>query len=197
MAILSSGSFRLEIRMTGRDVEDWIRYEIFFRYKGKSIFDDRILKFRDFSRHWNTRPFGGILGEDCDEDELIKKMQKALDTGEPQYFEALDPGFLVAVYPDKFFPFIPSNRIKVYQSDELRQQQMDIELVRELAGGNLPEDPVTIIVRVDSFNFCDEIAYSGNGPAIILTSTRYKIQQFIDALQLEYEATKCGKRNPG
>lgn len=190
MAILSSGSLCLEIRMTGRDMEDWIRYEIFFRYKGKPIFDDRILKFRDSSRHWNTRPFGGILGEDCDEDELITTMQRALETGEPQYFEALDPGFLVAVYPDRIFPFMPSNRIKVYQSDDLNQQAMDEELIRELAGGNLPGDPVTIIVRVDSFNFGDEIAYSMNGPALILTSTRYDVQQFIDDLQKEYEATK-------
>lgn len=190
MAILSSGNLSLEIRMTGRDMEDWIRYEIFFRYKGQSILDDRMLKYRDFSHHWNSRPFGGVIGEDCDEDELITTMQKALDSGEPQYFEALDPGFLVAVYPNQVFPFIPSNRERVYQTDDLEQQEMDEELIRELAGGNLPGDPVTVIVRIDSFHFGDEIAYSMDGPAMILTTTRYEVQQFIDNLRKEYAAIK-------
>ncbi len=188
MAILSSGNISFEIQFKSRDEEDWIRYNIFFCYKGKSIFDDRVLKDRNYSTKWLDRPYGGIKGEECDEDALIKYIEKALETGERQYYEAIEPGFLMAIYPDDFFPFMQSNRHRVYLSDESSQRENDLELIRELAGGTLPYDPFTIIIQVDSYNFGDEISYSQQGPALIMTTTRHELRQFVLELRGEYEA---------
>ena len=188
MAILSSGNMSFEIQFKSRDEEDWIRYDIFFCYKGQSIFDDRVLKDRTCSTYWKDRPYGGIKGEQIDEDDLIKYIEKALETGETQYYEAIEPGFLMAIYPNEFFPFMESNRHRVYLSEEANQRESDLELIRELAGGNLPYDPFTIIIRVDTYNFGDETSYSQEGPALIFTTTRHELRQFALKLREEYEA---------
>jgi len=187
MAILASGNLALEIRIVRRDKENWIHYEILFTYKGKPIFDDSILKYRDFSAFWKDRPQGGIKGEECDNDVLIGRIEEALETDEPRYYEAIEPGFLVAIYPNQFFPFMPSKNRVIFQSDAVTQRQEDIELLRDLVGDKLPKDPFTVIVKLDSFNFQDEIGYSFDGPALIFTTSRYELRQFTHELRKEYE----------
>ncbi len=188
MAILTSGNLALEIRIVRRDEENWIHYEILFTYKGKPIFDDAILKYRDFSAFWKDRPHGGIKGEQCDNDVLIGRIEEALYTDEPCYYEAIEPGFQVAIYPNQHFPFMPSSYQLIHKSDELSQKEQDIELLRELVGGQLPKDPFTVIVKFDSFNFGDEVAYSYDGPALIMAVTRQELRQFARDLSKEYEA---------
>jgi hypothetical protein len=188
MAILTSGNLALEIRIVRRDEEDWIQYEILFTYKGKPIFDDSVLKYRDFSAFWKDRPQGGIKGEECGDDVLTGRIEEALETDEPRYYEAIEPGFLVAVYPNQFFPFMPSNYKLVFQSEESTQREEDIELIRDLVGDKLPNDLFTVIVKLDSFNFQNEIAYSSDGPALILTVTRQELRQFARVLRKEYKA---------
>ena len=82
----------------------------------------------------------------------------------------------------------------IWASDEAIQKVLDHELVREVAGGRLPDDPFTIIFMVDVYNYGDEHAYHGEGPAMILVPRRHELRTFLDTLQAEYMEF-CQKNN--
>lgn len=184
MAKLKSNNFALEIRYVKLDIENWIQYEILFLYKDQPIIQDALLK--RVNEHWRERSFGAFKANECDRDELIDTIQEALDTDEPRYYQPTDPDFIFAIYPNEIFPFMPSNLQLVWSSDEIIQQDEDHELIREVAGGRLPDDLFTLILMVDTYNFGDERAYSSEGPALILLPRRHELRQFLSELKKEY-----------
>jgi hypothetical protein len=184
MAKLASGNLAIEIQYKEFDDQDWIQYEIFFLYKGQPMIQDFQLK--RVNEHWQNRSPGAFKANEYQGDHLIQTIQKALDTDEPQYYKPTDPDFTLAIYPKKIFPFMPSDWEMVWASDEVIQQAEDHELVREVAGGRLPDDPFTIILMIDVYNFGEEGAYYGEGPALILLPRRNELRKFLNDLQAEY-----------
>jgi hypothetical protein len=185
MAKLISGNLALEIRYKELDAQNWIQYEIFFLYKDQPMIQDSQLKRID--EHWKNRSPGAFKANEYQHDELISILQKALDTDEAQFYEPTDPDFILAVYPNKVFPFIPRNWELLWASEEAVQEIEDHELVREFAGGRLPDDPFTIILMVDVYNYGEEHAYHCEGPAMILVIRRHELSTFIDMLGAEYK----------
>ncbi len=184
MAKLTSGNLAFEIQYKEYDDQHWIQYEIFFLYKDQPMIQDAQLK--RINEHWQKRSKSAFRANEYEHDELIEIIQKALDTDEPQFYEPTDPDFILAIYPKKVFPFIPRNWKLVWASDNAIQQAQDHELVRELAGGRLPDDPFTVILMVDIYNYGEEHAYCGEGPALILIPQRHELRLFLEELQKEY-----------
>jgi hypothetical protein len=184
MAKLSSRNLSLEIRYKEFDDQDWIQYEIFFLYKDQPMIQDAQLK--RVNEHWQNRSAGAFKANENERDRMIDMIQKALDTDEPQYYSPTDPDIILAIYPKMIFPFMPSNLELVWASDESIQQAEDHELIREVAGGRLPDDFFTLILMVDIYNYGEEHGYYGEGPALIMMPRRHELRTFLDELQTEY-----------
>lgn len=196
MAILQSGILELEIRFIEYDAHNWVQYEILFLYKGEPMVQDHQLK--RVNEHWQKRSPGAFKANQFERDGFIPTIRAALDTDQPQAFTPFDPDITMAIYPLGIFPFIASGWELVYQSEEAVQDEQDHELIREVAGGRLPDDPFTIIFKVDVYNYGETIAYHGEGPALILCVRRHVLREFCDELEKEYAAfcRKWGIENP-
>lgn len=187
MAKLTSGNLSIEIRFLELDEYKWVQYEILFLYKDQPMIQDALLK--RVNEHWSKRSLGAFK---ANEDEggaggLIETLRKALDTDEMQYYEPLEPDFTLAIYPNMAFPFMKSRYERIYTSERALEKERQREQARVDAGGKLPDDYFTIILMIDLYNFGDEIAYAGEGPALIMMPQRKEVQTFLE----EYEQEFC------
>lgn len=188
MAKLTSENLSIEIRFMELDRSNWIQYEILFLYKDQPIIQDKLLK--RVNEYWSTRSLGAFRANEeaaGDGGGLIDTLQKALQTDEMQYYEPIEPDFIFAVYPDMAFPFMGSRYTRVYASEETQLAERQREEDRAAAGGKLPDDWFTVILMVDVYNFDDEFAYSGEGPAIIMMVKREDLQKFLEDYEHEYQ----------
>lgn len=183
MAKLSSDNLSIEIRFLELDQANWIQYEILFQYKDQPMMQDKLLKR-------SKQSLGAFRANEVppgDSDGLINTLRKALQTGEMQYYTPIEPDFIFAVYPDMTFPFMGSRYIRIWTSEEEQRAEKQREEDRAAAGGKLPDDWFTVILMVDVYNFGDEFAYSGEGPAIIMMVKRIDLQKFLEDYEHEYK----------
>jgi hypothetical protein len=183
MAKLTSGNLTLEIRFREFDAAGWVQYEILFLWKNKPIIDDALLK-RD-SEYWRARNYSAFKANQYERDDLIAKIEKALETNEPAYWQPLEPDVIIAIYPEMFFPFLETKLEILYESEGFRQQREQREK-RKQEIGKLPDDPITLIVFVDVYNFEHSEAYTGEGPALIMCPNRSEMEAFCAELKQEY-----------
>ena len=116
---------------------------------------------------------------------MIAKIEKALETNEPGYWEPLDPDVTIAIYPEMFFPFLRSKFEILYESEDFKQSREQREK-RKQETGKLPDDPINLIVFIDAYNFENSDAYSGEGPALIMCPDRSALEFFCSELKQEY-----------
>ena len=188
MAKLASRNLSIEIRFLELDRDDWIQYEFIFLYKDQPIIQDKLIK--RFNEHRPRRSPGAFPSNEEAADDggsLIYTLQKALETDEMQYHETIEPDFIFAIYHDMAFPFMPSRYVRVYTSEKVQREERQREEDRAAAGGKLPDDVFTVIMMADVFNFGDEIAYCGEGPAIVMKVSRLDLQNFLEDYQREYK----------
>ena len=100
---------------------------------------------------------------------MIKTIKNVLKTCKSEYWEPLEPDAIIAIYPGKFFPFL---KIEEEQEkwDECKQK----------------DDLFTIITFIDSYNFKNSGAYSGEGISLHLTIERKDLEKFVTDLEIEY-----------
>lgn len=178
MAKLQSGDLNLEIVFNSFEAE-WIAYEIRFFWKDEIIVNDNILK-RD--GEWSSkRRYGTFLANDYEYDRLIEFLKKVLDTNEPDYWEPVEPDVLIAIYPGMFFPFIKSPWIAI-DGRELKQIEKDIQ-----EKGKSPDDLFTVITFIDTYNFKNSDAYSGQGVSLHMIVKRIDLDKFVTDLETEYK----------
>lgn len=186
IAKLHSEQLELEIVYKERDGGEWIEYEVWFRWQGQPLVDDALLE-RD-GAYWGGRSPSAFLANDYEEDTLIATMERVLQTNEPDYWEPLEPDLIVAIYPEQWFPFLPSHHELIWRSEESQQAQATHEQRKAEAGGRLPTDPITIICFVDSYNLRGGQVYSSDGLALVLSTTRQERERFAADLRAEYAA---------
>lgn len=185
MAKLQSGDLNLEIVFNFFE-DEWIAYEIKFSWKDDKfswkddiIINDSILK-RD--GEWSSkRRYGTFLANDYEKDHLIDVMRKVLDTNEPDYWEPVEPDVLIAIYPGMFFPFIKSHWVKI-EDGELKQIEKEKQEM-----GKSPDDLFTIITFIDTYNFKNSGAYSGQGVSLHMIVKRKDLETFVTDLETEYK----------
>jgi hypothetical protein len=74
-------------------------------------------------------------------------LKKVLEKKQADYWESLDPDILVAVYPNQFFPFLPSHYKLVRESDEHKAKREAREQLKK-EQGNLPETFSRLLYRL-------------------------------------------------
>ena len=186
MATLSSDDLSFEFNYS--DFEGgWIRYQFYFRWRGENIINDSTLK-KD-GDYWGNRASGAFLAEEYEVDGLTRLLKEVLEKNQADYWESLDPDILVAVYPDQFFPFLPSHYQLVRESDEHKAKREARENLKK-EQGNLPDDLFTIIVFVDAYNLKHADTYYGSGLSLQMIVTREELGAFLNDLQTEYQEFK-------
>lgn len=178
MAKLQSDDLNLEIVFNSFE-DYWIAYEIKFFWKDDIIINDSVLK-RD--GEWlGKRRYGTFLANDYEKDHLIDVIRKVLSTNESDYWEPVEPDVLIAIYPEMFFPFIKSHWILV-EDGELKQIEKEKQ-----EKGKSPDDLFTIITFIDTFNFKNSGAYSGQGMSLHMIVKRKDLEKFVTELETEYK----------
>lgn len=178
MAKLRSGDLILEINFDSFE-EEWIAYKIKFSWKDTIIVNDSILKRT--GEFGGKRPYGTFLANDYEKDQLIDTIKKVLDTNEPDYWEPVEPDIVLAIYPDTYFPFMKSHWVLI---DDGGMKQME------------PEKGFTIITFIDTYNFENSDAYSGNGISLHLIVKRDDLENFVTELESEYKNLKLEHKDP-
>jgi len=144
-----------------------LRYEIFFRYKGEPIVRDELLKRAP--KIWEDRTPGAFLAHQREACSLVPTLRQVLETDQPMFWRSEEGDITLAFYPGVIFPDlgrVDNNRPNIERN----------------------EDPIAVVALVDSFNFGDEFAYQGDGPALVLHVMRPALQAFYDELQAELVA---------
>lgn len=189
MATLSTGStdeLSFEINYSGFD-DDWIKYQFNFRWRGDNIVRESVLK--KGGDYWSNRPDGAFLANEHGYEGLTRLLKKVLEQNKADYWEAIEPDILVAIYPDEFFPFLPSHYQLVRESETFKAQRKVRKKLKQ-ERGNLPDDLFTFIIFVDAYNLEHAVAYLGSGLSLQMIVTREKLEAFLGALQMEYQAFK-------
>ena len=186
MATLNSEDLSFEFNYSNFE-GGWISYQFYFRWRGDNIINESILKKE--GDYWGNRADGAFLAEEYEADGLTRLLKKVLEKNQADYWASLDPDILVAVYPDQFFPFLPSHYKLVRESDEHKAEREAREKLKK-EQGNLPDDLFTIIVSVDAYNLKHADAYYGSGLSLQMVVSREELEVFLNNLETEYQAFK-------
>lgn len=179
MAKLQSDNLILEVIFRPFEYE-WINYEIMFYRKDDIIINDNILK--KAGEYWGKRPYGTFIANDYKGDHLIDTIRKVLDTNEPEYWEPLEPDAKIAIYPDEFFPFLKSHWALIDETDDETKQNESEKQEK----GKDTDDLFTVIIFIDSYQFKESIAYSGEGISLHMVVNREHLEKFVTDLKIEY-----------
>jgi len=207
MAKLESDKFTFEIettniwKLSGRWNE--IFYAFYLTWNNEKIFNPLILKEKSNPK-LEPKYSDAILGwGDFNEDEeprLNSKIKKAIKEDEPSIWEPLDPDIVFGIYPNMYFPFLKSdferrNRYKdileskniLIRYEEDRKKLEDKKAIVEEHGGILPDDPFTIVLAVNTYNFKGVKTYSlQNSISLNMTVSRSKMGDFLKDLESDY-----------
>ncbi len=184
MARLQSDNLTLEIIFKPFEYE-WINYDIKFYWKDDIIINDGILKRE--GEFWNKRSYGSFMVNDYEKDTLIETIRKILDTNKADYWEPMEPDAKIAIYPDAFFPFLKDHWVLVDEKDEeIKQDNEEIKKEQKQEIYKNADDLFTIIIFIDSYQFKDNTAYSGEGISLHMIVTRKDLEKFVNDLEIEY-----------
>ena len=176
MAKLQSDGLILEIKFSSFE-DEWINYDVKFYWKEDIIVNDNILKRTP--KGWSRRSYGTFLANDYGKDDLIEIIKKVLNSNKPECWEPMEPDAKVAIYPRRFFPFLETPYNLFEEMEEIR--------IEDEKRGKSPDDLFTIIAFVDSYNFKNCGAYSGQGISLHIIVERKDLEKFLVDLEIEYD----------
>lgn len=186
MALLKSELLSLEINFVGFK-HGWVQYEIYFRWENEPIINDNLLKKN--GEYWGSRKKGSFLANEDEKDRLIDTISKVLQTNEADYWEPVDPDVIVAIYPERYFPFLKPHYTLINESEDHKKKREEREKLKKKLG-SLPDDSFTIIVFIDAYNFKNSDAYYGEGISLHLIVDRVTLEKFNSELSNEYSKFK-------
>ena len=165
----------------------WIEYQFYFRWRGDNIINDRVLE--EGGDYWGNRTEGSFLAREYEVDGLTRLLKEVLEKNQADYWDPVEPDILVALYPDQFFPFLPSHYRLIHESDEHKAKHEAREKLKK-EQGNQPDDLFTFIAFVDVYNLKHADAYYGSGLSLQMIVSREKLEAFLYNLETEYQAFK-------
>lgn len=183
MAVLANDGLELEIRYAGFEY-GWVEYSFDCRWRGRPIFADEVMKRSP--EGWAGRGRGQFRGNVDVICGLLPFFDELFSTRRPAFLEPIEADFIIAAYPNQFFPFLPSKATVVYKSECFRAERLAEEKAREQAGGVLDSDPVTLILSFDAYQFAESGYYRGAGPALHMLPSWGELKDFADALRREF-----------
>jgi hypothetical protein len=187
MAILTTDNLSLEIRYNGVEREV-VGYDIWLRWRSEPVINNAILK-----RRTRGQRRGVVTVCEYGECSLLPFLRRVLDTDKPDSWEPLDPDVELELYPERGLSHLPRKFPIVWESPESNAER-EAEEKRRAEAGQLPDDRITVILLVDTYNFEDGGPYSGDGVAVRLSTTRADLERFYEELRSEYIANRaqCG-----
>lgn len=183
MAILKSDDLSFDFRYTEFDSAGWVKYQFYFRWRGDVIVNQDVLK--KTNEYWANRREGAFLANEYETDGLIPLIKKVLQNDNADYWEALEPDIIVAIYPEQFFPFLSSHWKLIRESEEYKAKCAEREKLKQ-EKGQLPDDTYTFIAFVDAYNFENADCYYGQGLSLQLIVKRQELEKFVHDLELEF-----------
>lgn len=148
--------------------------------------DDLLKKW---SEYWGARPKGALLANEYKRDGLIPLLNKVLENDKAEFWEPIEPDIILAIYPEDYFPFLPSHYKLIYESQGHKAKREAREALKK-EKGKLPDDSYTFMVFVDAYNFMGAGAYYGQGLSMQLIVNRKDLEAFKTCLEREYEEFK-------
>lgn len=183
MATLCNGDLSFEFVFKELDASLWVQYEIYFRWQGKPVFRNDILKRTPPG--WSEWPMGALRANDAEIDTFVPTLQAAINAVKPAVWSPVEPDIMIAFYPNRCFPFVPVD------ADEGPKEPL---WIREPDDRRLPDDIITMIAFTDAYNFKGCSPYYGSGFAMILTPTRKELSLFYESVKQEYDAFAIRER---
>jgi hypothetical protein len=186
MAKLQSGDLKFDFRYTGF-VYGWVQYQFYFRWKDESLARNDLLKKR--GEYWGSRPDGAFFANEYEGDGLIPLLRKVLNDDKADYWEPMEPDIVIAIYPEDYFPFLPSHHKLIYERPDHKAKREAREALKK-EKGKLPDDSYTLIVFVDAYNLKEADAYYGQGISLHMIVSRNELEAFAKDLEYEYQEFK-------
>jgi hypothetical protein len=186
MARLQSGDLSFDFRYAGFEY-GWVRYEFYFKWKDESLARNDLLK--RWGDYWGRRPEGAFLANEYEGDGLIPLLKRVLDDDKADYWEPMEPDIVIAIYPEEYFPFLPSHHKLLYERPEYKAKRGAREALKK-EKGKQPDDSYTLIVFVDAYNFKEADAYYGQGLSLHMIVSRNELEEFAKSLEYEYQEFK-------
>ncbi|MGC9400630.1 MAG: hypothetical protein ACP5HM_16065 [Anaerolineae bacterium] len=110
--------------------------------------------------------------------------------------EPIEPDVTIAFYPNLRFPFIQSPWEAISEGEQGGDTDDEPSQEQRPTNGRAPVDIFTLIVLVDTQNLKDCHPYTGEGPALIMRTTRWQLEDFCTELKAEYHFLESN-RNVG
>ena len=159
MAKFTSNTFELEFLVT--ECCDFTPTEFYFKitmlYNGLSVLNDKIMKRHN--SYWKKGKKGGIIASEIDTIRLLRKLDDALSTNEPQFWESYpNPDVHISIYPNRCFP-------NLFTEDK---------------------EHFSIIISPNSYQFKNSDNYYGyEGVSFVMTPSKKDLYKFTDDLKAE------------
>ncbi len=182
MAELTSNGLSLSIEFA-KHPSNRLLYRFSFLWKGKQILNEDVLG-RDMSGKIKSK-VGSVITINEEEETLIPFFEVALEFGIAEYWESSEPGITIAVYPELYFPFLPTNSDIIYASDSfkaIREAYKKLKVTKQ----KIDDDDFTIIVLFDTGNFRGGRSSDGEGISMHLVVERVQLERFVTNLRREY-----------
>lgn len=186
MAKLKSGDLTFDFRYAGFEY-GWIQHQFYFTWKGENLIRNDLLK--RWGEYWGSRPEGAFLANEYERDGLILMVRKVLDEDNANYWEPIEPDIVIAIYPEDYFPFLPSHHKLIYESPDHKAKREAREALKR-EKGKLPDDSYTLIIFVDAYNLKEADAYYGQGMSLHMIVSRNELEEFANDLEREYQEFK-------
>lgn len=182
MATLQSRDLSFEFCFSGFE-DGWVQYQFYFKWQGEPLVRDDLLK--KWGEYWGSRPSGALLANEDAGDGFAPFLRKVLSQDKADYWEPTEPDIMVAIYPDDFFPFLPSHHKLIYESPELQAERKARAALKK-EKGQLSDDRYTFMVFVDAYNLKRAGFYYGQGLTLQMVVNREELETFATCLEREY-----------
>jgi len=166
-------------------------YAYYFRWKGQSIISENILEECDdcptgLLEASDDLCLGGIESHEM-RDPLVNFIREVLLTNKADYWQPMHSEMKIALYPDNYFPFLPSHYELISESKKYANERKARERLKK-EKKVLPDDNFTIMVAADNYNFKGADTHSSLGVSINLIVTRQALEDFTIDLEKEFFA---------
>lgn len=181
MAKLQSDGFVLEMTLRC-DGTAGVVYDLTFTWKGIPIVNDEVIKREN--DWWGRAKPSSFFFTEYGEVKPVQFFRNMLHAIKSDYFEPMDPDIRITIHPIHAFPEDRSRLL--WEADHVKKAREEREKLKK-ALGKLPDDVFQIEFFLDTYNFKECGAYSGDGIGFNFLVDRTALEAFVDQLEAERE----------
>lgn len=177
MVILKSDDFELEMSLRWDNLEG-IVYDLVFKWQGIPVINDEITR-------WSRAKPSSFFFTEYAKLRPVAFFRNMLDADKSGYLEPVHPDIRITVHPIHALPQDRSGVI--WESKDTKREREERER-RKKELGKLPDDLFEIHFFLDTHNFKECSAYSGDGITFNFLVERTDFEKFVEQLEAERQA---------